>query len=64
MASFGNNLRTELQREETLDEVRSLVVDLLEEIKINYVDKVAAEDVVELEASRYRLYGATGRSRR
>jgi hypothetical protein len=64
VASFGNNLRTELQREETLDEVRSLVVDLLEEIKINYVDKVAAEDVVELEASRYRLYGATGRSRR
>ncbi len=64
VASFGNNLRTELQREETLDEVRSLVADLLEEIKINYVDKVAAEDVMALEASRYRLYGATRRSRR
>ncbi len=64
VASFGNNLRTELQREETLDEVRSLVADLLEEIKINYVDKVAAEDATALEASRYRLYGVTGRSRR
>jgi len=63
VASFGNNLRSELQKGETLDEVRSLVADLLEEIKINYVDKVATEDVMELEASRYRLYGATGGSR-
>ncbi|MEM8505146.1 MAG: hypothetical protein AAF716_18575 [Cyanobacteria bacterium P01_D01_bin.1] len=62
VASFGNSLRSELQKGETLDEVRSLVADLLEEIKINYVDKVATEDVIELEASRYRLYEATGRS--
>ncbi len=64
VASFGNNLRSELQREETLEEIRTLIADLLEEIKINYVDKIASEDAEQLQASRYRLYHATGRSRR
>ena len=64
VASFGSNLRGELQREETLDEIRMLIADLLEEIKINYVDRIAAEEADQLEASRYRLYEATRRSRR
>ncbi|MBE9061026.1 hypothetical protein [cf. Phormidesmis sp. LEGE 11477] len=64
VASFGNQLRSELRQEETLAEIRTLVVDLLEEIKINYVDRLAAEEADQLEASRYRLYEATGRSRR
>lgn len=64
VASFGDNLRNELQREETLEEIRMLVADLLEEIKINYVDKIAAEDVEQLEESRYRLYEVSRRSRR
>ncbi len=64
VASFSNNLRRELQKEETIDEVRTLIADLLEEIKINYVDKIATEDADQMEAARYRLYGVTGRSRR
>ena len=64
VASFGTNLRSELQREETLGEIRSLIVDLLEEIKINYVDKIAAEETEQLQASRYRLYEVTARSHR
>ncbi len=63
VASFGEHLRSEVQSAETLDEVRSLIVDLLEEIKINYVDRIADEDDEQLEASRYRLYGATQRVR-
>ncbi len=64
VTSFSDNLRRELQREETMDEVRTLIADLLEEIKINYVDKIATEDVEQIEAARYQLYGVTARSRR
>ena len=46
-----------------MSEVRGLVIDLLEEIKINYVDRIADEDDEQIEASRYRLYGTTQRVR-
>ena len=61
--SFGDQLVQELQREETLGEVRSLIDDLLEEIKINYLKGLADEDVDQMQAARYRLYGAIGRAR-
>ena len=61
ISRFGESLALEVQKEETLSEVRLLVNDLLEEIKINYVDGVASEDVEALQESRYRLYGITGR---
>ncbi len=61
--SFGSSLRQEVQKEDTLAEVRQLVDDLLEEIKLNYVEGVAAEDVEQVQAARYRLYGvASSRS--
>ena len=63
MASFGEHLRQEVQSAETLGEVSGLVNDLLEEIKINYVEGLASEDLEQLQASRYRLYGATSRAR-
>ncbi|MEL6937825.1 MAG: hypothetical protein AAFO84_01385 [Cyanobacteria bacterium J06598_1] len=62
LASFGDSLRQEIQKEDTLIEVRELVDDLLEEIKLNYVERVAAEDVEQRQASRYRLYGTASRS--
>lgn len=61
IASFGHHLRIEIQSAETMDEVRDLVNDLLEEIKINYVDRIADEDVEQMQAARYRLYGSTQR---
>ncbi len=61
IASFGDSLRQEVQKENTLAEVRQLVDDLLEEIKINYVEGIAAEDIDQIQAARYRLYGATRR---
>lgn len=63
VTSFSEHLRSEVQNAETLGEVRGLVNDLLEEIKINYVDRIADEDDEQLEASRYRLYGTTQRVR-
>jgi hypothetical protein len=63
MDSFGKHLQTEVQNADTLSEVRSLINDLLEEIKINYVEGIATEDIEQMQATRYRLYGATQRNR-
>lgn len=60
LTSFGDCLVRELQQEDTIGEVRNLVDDLLEEIKINYLRGLADEDLEALQASRYRLYGASG----
>ncbi|MGD1864920.1 MAG: hypothetical protein ACFB0D_10220 [Phormidesmis sp.] len=63
ITGFTDSLGQEMQRADTLDEVRGLVDDLLEEIKLNYVERVATENIEQLQASRYRLYGTTSRSR-
>jgi len=60
---FTDSVGQEMQRADTIDEVRGLVDDLLEEIKLNYVERVATEGTEQVQASRYRLYGTTGRSR-
>jgi len=51
--------RSEAQKDDTVQEVESLTFALLEEIKINYVQRVAAEDWEVLEEQRFRLYDAT-----
>jgi len=43
--SFGRNLTTELQQQRSLQEIQGLAIDLLEEIKINYVRRLSEEDV-------------------
>jgi hypothetical protein len=63
MTSFGKHLQAEVQNTATLSEVRSLINDLLEEIKINYVEGIASENIEQMQATRYRLYGATHRTR-
>lgn len=40
-----NTLTTEVQQQNTVDELQSLLTDLLEEIKVNYVQRLAEEDV-------------------
>jgi hypothetical protein len=42
---FGETLVSEVRDQRSLQELQSLATDLLEEIKINYVKRVAAEDV-------------------
>lgn len=43
--SFGQNLTTELQQQRSLQELQSLIIDLLEEVKVNYVRQLSEDDV-------------------
>ena len=42
---FSNSLGTELQQEHSIDQIESLLRDLLEEIKINYVQNLSQENI-------------------
>lgn len=42
--NFGQTFATELQREQSIQELQSLATDLLEEIKVNYVRRLSEED--------------------
>lgn len=54
--SFGDTLRSEVQADNTVREIESLTVALLEEIKLNYVRQLASEEWEALEEQRYKLY--------
>ncbi|MEB3268307.1 MAG: hypothetical protein VKJ09_07195, partial [Leptolyngbya sp.] len=56
---FTAEARTQIQADQTLEEMETLVVALLEEVKINYVKQLEAEDVEQLMADNYRLYNLT-----
>lgn len=43
--NFSKTLEAEVQKQHNLQEIQSLIVDLLEEIKINYVKNIAEEGV-------------------
>ncbi len=45
---FGEALVRELTQQHALEEIRSLLRDLLEEIKINYVERLSHEDLEEV----------------
>lgn len=45
---FTVTLRKELQRDNTLDEIESLLSDLLEEVKLNYVQNLSEDEIQEL----------------
>lgn len=62
--SFGKNLRHEMRQGNTLTELQSLLDDLLEEVKVNYVERIAEHDDVETrQAETYRLYSTTQKAR-
>lgn len=42
---FSDALREELQQQHTIQELESLISDMLEEIKLNYVKRVSAPDI-------------------
>ena len=64
ITKFGDTLRSEAQQAESLEDIQALTITLLEEIKINYVKQVAAEDWDSLEEKRYRLYDVTQEAER
>ena len=47
-SKFSSAIRDELQREHTIEELQSLLSDLLEEIKINYVQKLTKAEVEKI----------------
>ncbi len=45
--SFSAALRTEIQEKQVLSEIQNLLLDFLEEVKINYVHNMSSEDIVQ-----------------
>lgn len=45
---FSESLSDEIQRKKVLSEIQSLLIDFLEEIKINYVQRLSEEDIEQL----------------
>lgn len=56
---FGESLREEIQKDNTVRELEYLLTVLLEEIKINYVKRIPDEDLELLEDKAYKLYEIT-----
>jgi hypothetical protein len=55
MQNFTEALEVELQKQHNIQEIQSLLVDLLEEIKINYVKTIAEEGVEKTWEESYQI---------
>jgi hypothetical protein len=53
---FGTTFQTEVQRNQSLEEIQSLAIALLEEVKVNYVERIQQEDIERLKARTKKLY--------
>jgi hypothetical protein len=62
VTSLSENLRTELRQKDTLDELQYLLVALLDEVKVNYIQRVEAHDIHDLEEKTKRIYELTHRT--
>jgi hypothetical protein len=59
VANLGQTISSELKTDRSIDRIESLLVDLLEEIKINYIQRLSQEDVEKiLEQKRTIRVGA------
>ena len=63
ISSFGTHFREEIQKDNTLRELQSLVNALLEEVKVNYVQRIDQQDTDRLQEQTYRLYSTTQKKR-
>ena len=45
---FSETLTSEIQKKQVLSEIQSLLIDFLEEIKINYVQQLSEEDIEQI----------------
>jgi len=59
LAKFASTLSSEIQQDNTLEELEAMTLALLEEIKINYVKRLSQEDYDMLLEQRFRLYDVT-----
>ncbi|MDB9529853.1 hypothetical protein PN498_27950 [Oscillatoria sp. CS-180] len=56
---MGEQLRVEIQQNQTVDNLENWTVALLEEIKINYVKRLSIADADRLREENYKLYDIT-----
>jgi len=56
---LANTFREELSEAKSVEELQYLLATILEEIKINYVQRLSDEDDDELMEKTYRLYETT-----
>lgn len=56
LARFNETVKDQVQHQRSLERIESLLVDLLEEIKINYVERLAAEDMDTIWEQTRRLH--------
>lgn len=56
---IGTTVRAEIQQDQTLEDLQTWTVALLEEFKINYVKQLSVEDVERLMEENYRIYNIT-----
>lgn len=60
VAQFNQTLQTQVPESEAVEEIETLMVDLLEELKINYVKNLSEKDLESLrEETHHRLYEIT-----
>ncbi len=48
VSNVGKSLSTELQAQQSMNKIEVLLIDLLEEIKINYVERLSQEDIEDI----------------
>jgi hypothetical protein len=53
---FSEAMQAEVQKKQTLQKIQGLVLDMLEEIKLNYVKRLASEDVEQVIEERRQLH--------
>jgi hypothetical protein len=63
IATLLTTMQSEVQQEDTVAELERLINTLLEEVKINYVQQLAGEDVENLRKQTEQLYEITQRAR-
>ncbi|MBW4467676.1 MAG: hypothetical protein KME07_19795 [Pegethrix bostrychoides GSE-TBD4-15B] len=56
VGQLGDSLSAELKQSQAADEIQALTIALLDEVKVNYVERIAATDHAELQAQSGRLY--------
>jgi hypothetical protein len=59
LQAFTDSFQRQLQQKGNLQEIEGLLVAWLEEIKLNYVRRLAAADLDRLVEERYQIYNAT-----
>lgn len=62
LQKLGQVFRQELQQDQGIDELESLLTVWLDEVKINYVQRLAAEDIETLRQETQKIYAITQKS--